>query len=67
MDVKTAMEQIINDTCPHVHSHPLDAERNESSQSSDVSKAQSEDVLTSSLNAVRDTKLFPILFFIGGL
>lgn len=69
LDIKTAMEQIINNVCPHVHIHTTTTtrdpqnSRNERSNHSDGggscfrSHAQNiddKDILTSSLHAVSD-------------
>lgn len=63
LDVKTAMEQIIHDICPHVHLHPPADPQNSKSESSfstdgisnlraNAENVQDRDILTSSLNAV---------------
>lgn len=67
LDIKTAMEQIINDICPHVHLHPPADPQNSRSESSfstdgisnlraNAENVQDGDILTSSLNAILTLK-----------
>ncbi|XP_034251805.1 uncharacterized protein LOC117651669 isoform X2 [Thrips palmi] len=67
LDIKTALEQIINDMSPHVHLHPPADPQNSRSESSfstdgisnlraDAENVQDRDILTSSLNAILTLK-----------
>lgn len=71
LDLKTAMEQIINGMCPHVHLHPLYTQntKSESAESTEgISEPQStaedvlsKDILTSSLNTILTLKEISLL------